>query len=370
MPTVSYRAYGTSLRYVRSSLSEMKQARIKSLARILLQSGNNNMANEVEEAGGIGVSAASGKGKAGSIDIDIDISSCCASCGIAEVDDIKLTTCDANCKLVRYCSVACQRDHRPSHEALCKKRVAALRDEHLFAQPGSTHLGDCPICFLPLAIDRSKRSMMSCCSKLICEGCCYTIKFREQNPSMKRTCPFCRCPLPGTDAEIDANIMKRVKANDPVPTRFVGIRRHDEGDYGSAFDYLSKAAGLGDIEALYRLSAMYLEGEGVEKDRKKAVYYMEEAAIAGHPEARYNLGVIEWNNGRKERAVKHWIIAANQGHDKSVEVEILKRGYTEGLVSKGDFAAALRAHQAAVDAMKSPQREAAEKAEGENIKQM
>ena len=46
---------------------------------------------------------------------------CCASCGI--VDDVKLTTCDANCKLVCYCSIACQRNHRPFHEAMCKKRV-------------------------------------------------------------------------------------------------------------------------------------------------------------------------------------------------------------------------------------------------------
>ncbi len=37
----------------------------------------------------------------------------------------------------------------------------------------------------------------------------------------------------------------------------------------------------------------------------------------------------------------------------------LKQCYTDGHVSKEDFAAALRAHQAAVDATKSPQREAA-----------
>jgi len=48
----------------------------------------------------------------------------CASCGIAEVDDIKLTACDANCLLVRYCSGSCQREHRPQHKEECKKRVA------------------------------------------------------------------------------------------------------------------------------------------------------------------------------------------------------------------------------------------------------
>eukprot|EP00985_Skeletonema_marinoi_P009052 scaffold4148_cov170-Skeletonema_marinoi.AAC.4 len=99
------------------------------------------------------------------------------------------------------------------------------------------------------------------------------------------------------------------------------------------------------------------EGEVVEKDEKKGLYYLEEAAIAGHPDARYNLGCDEGINQRYERAAKHFIIAANLGHDKSVQV--LKESYAAGKVSKEDFAATLRAHQAAVDATKSPQREAA-----------
>ena len=80
---------------------------------------------------------------------------CCASCGIAEVDDIKSKECDG-CDLVRYCSDECQKDHRPEHEAMCKERVAELRDEILFKQPESSHLGDCPICCLPTPIDDKK----------------------------------------------------------------------------------------------------------------------------------------------------------------------------------------------------------------------
>lgn len=56
---------------------------------------------------------------------------CCASCGKAEVDDAKLKKCAA-CKSLRYCSVRCQREHRPQHKKACKKRVAELRDELLF----------------------------------------------------------------------------------------------------------------------------------------------------------------------------------------------------------------------------------------------
>ena len=58
--------------------------------------------------------------------------------------------------------------------------------------------------------------------------------------------------------------------------------------------------------------------------------------------------------------MNHWIIAANLGHGDSIQK--LKNCYTHGLVSKEGFAAALRAHQAAVDATKSPQREATAKA--------
>jgi len=57
--------------------------------------------------------------------------------------------------------------------------------------------------------------------------------------------------------------------------------------------------------------------------------------------------------------VKHFIVAANLGYDRSLES--LKKSYRVGLVNKKDLAAALRGHQAAAaaDATKSPQREAA-----------
>ncbi len=49
------------------------------------------------------------------------------------------------------------------------------------------------------------------------------------------------------------------------------------------------------------------------------MYHLEEAAIAGHPEARYALGIEKWNNGDKESAVKHSLIAAKLGYDRAVE---------------------------------------------------
>ena len=299
----------------------------------------------------------SGSGNAASGKAGESETLCCASCGIAEVDDVKLTLCDANCTLVRYCSVTCHRDHQPLHEAMCKKRVAELRDDLLFRQPEISNFGDCPICSLPLALDASKHVIQSCCSKVICNGCSYANEIRERNAKLRQTCPFCRHYVPATRATALANEMKRVEVNDPAAIRMLGLMRHVKGDYRSAFEYLNKAAGLGDAVAHYHLSLKYSEGEGVEKDAQKEIYHLEEAAIGGHPTARFNLGYIEWNNGSKERAMKHYIIAAKLGEANTFGK--LKQGYLRGLVSKEDFAATLRAHQAAVDATKSPQREAA-----------
>ncbi|KAK1734981.1 hypothetical protein QTG54_014441 [Skeletonema marinoi] len=152
--------------------------------------------------------------------------------------------------------------------------------------------------------------------------------------------------------------MKRVAANDPVAIREIGSKYYNNGDREHAFEYFTNAAELGDASAHHELSIMYQKGEGVEKDEKMELFHLVEAAIGGHPDARYDLARKEGRNERFDRSAKHFIIAANLGHDGSIRA--LKEGYKHGFVSKEDFAAALRAHQAAVDATKSPQRDAAE----------
>jgi TPR repeat protein len=171
--------------------------------------------------------------------------------------------------------------------------------------------------------------------------------------------------LPKNQEEIDKNYMKRLKVNDPVAIFKTGEKCHRQGDIEGAFQYWRKAARMGHIMAHYNLSVLYHEGGGVEKDPKKELYHLEEAAIGGHPTARYNLGCIEIENGRGDRAKKHFLIAAKLGDDKALGT--VKKGFMKGLVSKEEYAAALRGHQAAVDATKSQQGEEAEKAGREGL---
>jgi TPR repeat protein len=200
--------------------------------------------------------------------------------------------------------------------------------------------------------------MNTCCCKFICNGCDYASTLRDVKEGKEQRCPYCRETSPYTDEECEQNYMKRVKANDPLAIFKMGLKLQEEGDIGGAIQYWTKAAALGGIEAHQNLSLMYIEGLGVAKDMKKAVYHMEEAAIGGHPIARFNLGNHEWERGRDERAMKHYIIAAKLGLDAALDQ--IKDGFKEGSVSKEDYEAALRGYQAAVDETKSQQRDAAE----------
>ena len=284
------------------------------------------------------------------------VTSRCASCGTAEDDDNTLKKCTA-CYLVRYCGVKCQREHRPHHKRACKKRAAELRDELLFKQPESTHLGDCAICMIPLPIDLDYSTIMSCCSKIICDGCSLANTMRLMEASLGQVCPFCRKPAP-TEEESAKYTMKRIAANDPVAMCQKGAKFYVEGDHSSAFEYFTKAAKLGDVETHNHLSVLYHDGHGVDRNEKKEMYHLEEAAIGGHPRARYNLALIEGRRyGRYDRATKHYIIAAGQGHDGSLKW--LVENHKRGLIKKEVLDAALRSHHAAVDATKSPQREEA-----------
>jgi hypothetical protein len=278
---------------------------------------------------------------------------CCANCGITQVDDIKLGEC-AGCQSVSYCSDKCRENHREQHEEECNKRKAELHDKELFEQPEETCFGECPLCFLPMPLDERKSTFYSCCCTFICNGCSYA----DDISTGGDRCPFCREPVVDGDEENDKRVMERVKANDPAAFLKMGIRRYQEEDYDKAFEYFRKAAELGDMDAHYRLGFMYYSGEGIEEDEEKGIYHWKKAAISGHPEARHSLGCIEGKNGNTERAVKHFIIAANLGGEESMKV--LWKNYSAGHITKEELESTLRTHTAAIDATKSAQRDAAE----------
>ena len=230
-----------------------------------------------------------------------------------------------------------------------------VSDEELFKQPPPKE--DCPICFLRMPSISTGYKYKSCCGKVICSGCIYTVK------RMKGAlCPFCRTPTPMPHEMVDM-MKKRIEVNDANAIYSLGCI-YNRGKYGfpqrqdKALKLWHRAGELGNSEAHYAF------GEGVEKDEKKAKDFWELAAMGGNVMARHNLAVLEKNNGNMVRAVKHYMIAADDGYSDSLsEIQNL---FKNGHATKDDYGTALRAHQSYLDEVRSDQRD--EDAASDNYK--
>ena len=114
-------------------------------------------------------------------------------------------------------------------------------------------------------------------------------------------------------------------------------------DMKKANELFLKGGELGCADAYYGLGNSYDRGRGVDVDEKKAKHYWELAAMGGDEVARHNLGCMEAQAGKTQRAKKHFIIAANSGYKQSLDW--VKEGYKEGFVTKDEYANAMRAYQ-------------------------
>ena len=130
-------------------------------------------------------------------------------------------------------------------------------------------------------------------------------------------------------------------------------------DLGKAVELWEKAVELGSDLAHYYLGVAYMNGYGVEKDDKTALYHYRLAAISGNLTARFNLGLSANKSNKVGLAIKHWAIGAEGGHDDSLSA--IKKCYEQGHVDKEVFAKALRAHKLVSDEMNSEERVAAAK---------
>ena len=298
-----------------------------------------------------------------------EICSTCANCGKGEEAAINLKACTA-CMLVKYCNRECQIAHRPQHKKACKKRAAELHDEKLFKQPPP--LEDCPICMVRLPSMITGSTYMSCCGKVICCGCVYAFQIRAVKAGRQEEdniCPFCRTPPAGSNEGNLKRLEKRMELNDATTIYTLGAI-HDRGSYGlrpnqaKALELYHRAGKLGNAEAYYGIGNAYKNGNGVERDMKKAVHYWELGAMRGDAEARNNLGAMEGNLGNMDRALKHWMIAARDGETTSMEN--IKMMYENGDATKDDYTKALRGHLSYLDEIKSDQRDEAAAFDDEN----
>jgi hypothetical protein len=61
----------------------------------------------------------------------------CAQCSAPDVADAHLLAC-SHCRYTRYCSIECQRAHRPAHVLVCRAPACSCADDMNLAPPGAT----------------------------------------------------------------------------------------------------------------------------------------------------------------------------------------------------------------------------------------
>ncbi|MDR3021896.1 MAG: sel1 repeat family protein [Clostridiales bacterium] len=87
-------------------------------------------------------------------------------------------------------------------------------------------------------------------------------------------------------------------------------------------DKLTKLALQGDVDLQLKLAYMYRNGECIEKDYEKAVYWFKQAAEQGHSHAQYNLALRYYNGQGVKKDIKEatlWFAkAADQGHSQAL----------------------------------------------------
>ena len=279
----------------------------------------------------------------------------CANCGKDGGDS--MNKCN-KCDLVKYCNAAFKKKYKSKHKKKCEKRAAELYDERLFEEPPPPE--ECPICMLPppLYEDHTGITFHLCCGKEICNGCIYAM--RETGGKNMKLCPFCKTSYAISEEEEVKRVMKLMeKGNVGAFYQLAGYYAQGilgmSQDWAKANELWLKAGELGSSEAYCNLGLAYEEGDGVEIDEKKATQYYELAAMNGDIQARHNLGCLEGQAGNIHRAYKHLVLAARAGYTKSLD--LVKRGFMNGYITKEEYAKTLREYQKSQDEMKSEMRD-------------
>ena len=219
----------------------------------------------------------------------------------------------------------------------------------------------CPICYLYIGLPIGEHSSMNlCCMTRVCKGCSLAARQRGMNDS----CPFCRAPRPKDNASALVMIQKRVSKGDAEAIYHLAGQHYTGGlgltkDVPRAINLLAEAAELGSLDAQYDLGIAYYFGNDVEENKPRGIHHWQQAAMKGHARSRDNLGGEEFVEGNCELAVRHWMISAKMGDEKSLNA--IKDTFLQGRATKAEYAEALRGYRDAVEEMKSHQREEAKR---------
>jgi len=196
------------------------------------------------------------------------------------------------------------------HEA-ARARREANPEERAERQPyGPKHGSRCPICCEDWDVNESP-SFFSCCCGAICDSCAKKADFTQ--------CPLCRTPEANDDFEHLARIRRHVENEVPDAIKVLGdFYRHGLNglvvNTKKAAKIYKRGVQLGNLASMLNLGCLYINGDGVKHDEKKATQLWTMAADRGDAVSQYYLGRLAESSGRIDEAKRWYGLAASQGY--------------------------------------------------------
>lgn len=309
----------------------------------------------------------------------------CAKCNKTSEPFEQLKMC-TDCRSVWYCTVDCQKAHRPLHKKYCKQAKMLIKtfkdvnsinadnddgDDNLFDFKLLT-MDDCPICLIPLPITKSEVMYKVCCGQVMCASCqceadrtlseTNNKRTRADQPQLYSHCAYCGQIDPRSDEEELKYLKKRLEQNDAEAFLYAS-RAHMLGQCGlpknpqKGFELCQKAIEIEpcNTDAHSLIARYYEDGLSVQKSITKARHHDVLGAKAGDYHSRYNLGCFEYGRGNRSLAIKHWLIAATIGQTQALRYIACE--YKIGGVSKNKYKNAILNYRKIYKACWSEQRE-------------
>ena len=235
---------------------------------------------------------------------------------------------------------------------------------------------ECPICFVPLPIDEKKGTIYRpCCGKIICKGCIADQVqmlmrdsddegMQEEMIDVLNKCMFCRVEIHGKSHELN---MKAAERNQPEAMVRVGQyylrdvrpdsfdsqeqRKRKAEDKQTGIDWIERAYVEGSGKAAEMLGDFFLED-----GNEDAYGYF---AVSGRVQAYVKLGSIDLNRGEVALAMDNYRKAFICGVKSEGLVQVLKRGFMDGYITRDEYFSTLYRHYKANDEMNSESRKRA-----------
>ena len=127
----------------------------------------------------------------------------------------------------------------------------------------------------------------------------------------------------------------------------------EAGDLRKAFHLFLKVAKCGDVSSQLNLAHFYYEGLGVKRNRKRGLYWLRKAAMAGYAPAATNIGAIYRSKKQYFKAIKWLQIAGDLGdggayyklaviyneivNDHQIAMEFLQKAISSNFISESNM---------------------------------